>query len=184
MISWLLLIGSFIHAAESAPAYEKEISERAKVQAETRQQDQKSFYEAINGKTQEVMRYLRTTKDDLRKQQEALRKEFDAKLKAEMEAAKKQNPRVDLDALRKSANDQRRQLIEKFNGEKKSLESQLQGYKKSFDEFVKAQRENFQQQLKIISAKASAAKLPPAESPLQQEFREIPPGAGTVLKPE
>lgn len=182
------LISLFIFLAVSTqtptPAYEDEIREKNKVSAETRDQDQKTFYQAINGKTQDILKYIRATKESLRKQQDVVRKDFEGKIKSEIEEFKKKDPRATVEPLRKEANERRRALFEKLNTEKKSLEDQLQEFKKSFEDFVKSQKEKFQQELKILSARQNAAKLPPADSPIQQEFREIPSGPGIQLKPE
>jgi glutamyl/glutaminyl-tRNA synthetase len=168
---------------KAPPTYEKEISEKNRVQAETRADDQKSFYHIINLKTQEMLRYLRENKEEFRKQQETLRKDLEVKIKAEMEEFKKQDPKASMEALRKAANNKRRELYEKLNAQKKSLEEELEKTKKSFDAFVKEQKEKFQQELKVIAAKANATKMPPTASPIEQEFREIPDGPSIILSP-
>lgn len=179
---WIVFL--FLLAMSEEPSYQKEISEKNKVSHETREQDQKTFFQTINGKSQEVLKYIRTTKDDLIKQQEVIRKDFEKKLKTEIEEVKKVDPQANVEPLRKAANEKRRALFEQLNSEKKTLETRLQEFKKQFDSFVKVQKENFQQQVKIISAKINGKKGPPAATPELQEFREIPPGPGTPLKPE
>lgn len=174
----------FFLAMAQEPSYQKEISEKNKVSQETRDQDQKTFFQTINGKSQEVLKYIRTTKDDLIKKQEVVRKDFEKKLKAEIEEVKKTDPKANVEPLRKAANEKRRELFEQLNNDKKTLETRLQEFKKQFDTFVKEQKANFQQQVKILSAKINSQKGPPAPLPELQEFREIPPGPGTVLKPE
>jgi hypothetical protein len=195
---WLLILIFSVFAQESAheatkkatqpsalpPAYEQEIVQKNKVSAETKMQDQKSFYEVINAKTQEVIRYARITKDELVKKQEVVRKDFETKLKAEIAEVKKSDPKASTEPLRKAANEKRRALFEQLNDEKKSLEKNLDSFRERFNEFVKSQKENFREQLKTLSAKVSTPKAKPAESPIQQEFREIPPGPATPLKPQ
>lgn len=174
----------FLALSSQSPSYENEIREKNKVSAQTREQDQKTFYQTISGKTQDVLKYIRMSKESLRKQQDVVRKDFESKIKSEIEEFKKKDPRATIEPLRKEANEKRRALFEKLNTEKKSLEDQLQEFKKSFEDFVKSQKEKFQQELKILSAKKEAAKLPPADSPIQQEFREIPNSPAIQLKPE
>jgi glutamyl/glutaminyl-tRNA synthetase len=179
---FLSLVFTFANP-KATPSYEKEISEKNTVKAETRTEDQRSFYDVINLKTQEMLKFLRTNKEDLRKQQEVFRKDFETKIKAEIEEFKKQDPKANVEALRKAANEKRRELFEKFNAEKKSLEEELQKTKKAFDDFVKEQKEKFQQELKVIAAKTNATKRPSVASPIEQEFREIPAGPSIILSP-
>lgn len=180
LISFLI----FLATSSQSPTYEQEIREKNKVSAQTRKEDQDSFYQTINSKTQEILKYIRTTKEDLHKQQDSLRKEFESKIKTEIADFKKKDPRASVEPLRKEANEKRRVFFEQLNNEKKSLEVQLQSYKKTFEDFVKTQKEKFQQELKIIAAKTNTTKLPKTESPIEQEFREIPSGPGIQLKPE
>jgi hypothetical protein len=183
---WMLLLIFTVFSQESKqePTYEQEIAQKNKVSAETKSEDQKSFFEVINAKTQEVIRYARTTKTELVKKQEAIRKDFEAKLKAEIEQAKKQDPKASVEPLRKAANEKRRVLFEQLNSEKKSLEKQLEDFKGRFNGFVKTQRQTFGDQLKSLSARANNVKKAITESPIQQEFRDIPPGPATNLKPQ
>ena len=179
---WVFFLFFFVIGQE--PTFEKEINEKNKVSEETRDQDQKTFFQTINGKSQEVLKYIRTAKNDLIKQQNIIRKDFEKKLKAEIEDVKKTDPKANVEPMRKAANEKRRELFEKLNNEKKALETRLQEFKKQFDVFVKVQKENFQQQVKILSAKIKSQKGPPAANPELQEFREIPSGPGTPLKPQ
>lgn len=174
----------FLVAVATPPSYEKEIQEQNKVTEEHRQEDQKSFYQMINTKTAEVLKYLRESREGLRKNQEQIRKNFEDQLKTEKIESQKKQVQATAESWVKSSNEKRRTLFEKFNNEKKQLNTELEDYKKQFDGFVKKQKENFQQQIKILSAKIQSAKQPPALTPLQQEFREIPPGPGTPLKAE
>lgn len=187
---WMLLIIFTVFAQEpnlsptNEPSYEQEIAQKNKVSAETKAEDQKSFFGAINAKTQEVIRYARTTKTELVKKQEAIRKDFEAKLKADIEQAKKQDPKASVEPLRKAANEKRRALFEQLNSEKKSLETHLEDFKGRFNSFVKTQRRTFGEQLKSLSARANNVKKAITESPIQQEFRDIPPGPAIPLKPQ
>ncbi len=189
---WMLLLILTVFAQESAstqtaaqaPSYEQEIAQKNKVTAETKAQDQKSFFDEINAKTQEVLRYARTTKTELVKKQEAVRKDFEARLKAEVEHAKKQDPKASVEPLRKAANEKRRALFEQLNSEKKSLEKNLEDFRSRFNGFVKTQRQSFGEQLKTLSVRANNVKKAITESPIQQEFRDIPPGPATPLKPQ
>jgi hypothetical protein len=185
---WILLLIFTVFAQESAsiqePSYEQEIAQKNKVSAETKAQDQKSFFEVINAKTQEVLRYARTTKTELVKKQEVVRKEFEAKLKAEIAQVKQQDPKASVEPLRKAANEKRRELFEQLNSEKKSVENHLEDFKSRFNSFVKTQRQTFGDQLKSLSARASNVKKALTESPIEQEFRDIPPGPATPLKPQ
>lgn len=166
------------------PSYEQEIAQKNKVSAETKSADQKSFFEVINAKTQEMIRYVRTTKTELVKKQEVVRKDFETKLKAEVEQVKKQDPKASVEPLRKAANEKRRALFEQLNSEKKSLEKHLEDFKGRFNGFVKSQRQTFGEQLKTLSVRANNVKKAITESPIQQEFRDIPPGPATPLKPQ
>ena len=191
---WMLVLIFSVFANEAdtkstqelnqTPTYEQEIAQKNKVSAETKMQDQKSFYDVINAKTQEVIRYARTTKTELVKKQEVVRKDFEAKLKAEIEQVKKQDPKASTEPLRKAANEKRRALFEQLNGEKKSLEKNLEDFKERFNGFVKTQKENFREQMKTLSVRANNVKTAITESPIQQEFRDIPPGPATPLKPQ
>ncbi len=171
-------------ALAQEPTYEQEIAQKNKVSAETKMQDQKSFFDVINEKTQEVLRYARTTKTELVKKQEVVRKEFEAKLKAEIEQVKKQDPKANLEPLRKAANEKRRALFEQLNGEKKSLEKQLEDFRERFNGFVKTQKETFREQFKALSPQAKSPKARAELSPAEQEFRDIPPGPSIPLKPQ
>jgi hypothetical protein len=166
------------------PTYEKEIAEKNKVNAESKMQDQKTFLEQISAKTQEVLKYARVSKDNLHKKQEALRSDFEKNLKAEIDQVKKKDPRTNVDAIRKSANEKRREMIEQMNAEKKSLEAKLHDYRERFDEFVKLQKENFREKFKALSQKAESSTKELTGSPVEQEFRDIPPGPATPLKPQ
>ncbi len=178
--AWLILLG----VALESPSYEKEIAEKNKVSLETKKEDQKSFYETINNKTQEVLNFIRKNKEELRKKQEAVRKDFEGKLKTEVDTLKKQDPRGDIEAVRKAANEQRRDLFEKMNTEKKSLEDQLKSFKDGFDDFIKAQKEIFQKTFKDLTLKAKTPKAKAEPLPSQKEFDEIPKGPSTVLAPD
>ncbi len=179
---WMLLL--IWAALAQEPTYEQEISEKNRVKAETKEQDQKTFFEVINEKSQQVMRYARTSKDELLKKQEAIRKDFDKKLKAEIEEAKKKEAKENVETLRKAANEKRRELFEQLNTEKKTVEKQMEEVKNRFNSFVKVQKENFREQIRSLSVKAKRIKAVATESPIEQEFREIPPGPATQLKPQ
>jgi hypothetical protein len=181
---YILIFTVFSQESKQEPTYEQEIVQKNKVSVETKSEDQKSFFAVINAKTQEVISYARTTKTELVKKQEAIRKDFEAKLKAEIEQAKKQDPKASVEPLRKVANEKRRALFEQLNGEKKSLEKHLEDFKCRFNGFVKTQRQTFGEQLKSLSVRANNVKKAITESPIQQEFRDIPPGPATPLKPQ
>jgi hypothetical protein len=181
-LNLLFVLGAAL--AETPPEYENSINEKIPATEKVGKEEQSTFFKTINAKSQEVMKFIRVSKDQLSKKHTALKKDFEDSVKKEMSELKKQDPKAKLDELRKSTNEKRKELFIRLNDEKKSTETQLNTYKKQFDEFVKNRKLDFQQLMKTASAKINAAKLAkPEDTELEREFREIPPGKGTVLAP-
>lgn len=140
----------------------------------------KELFKIGNDKRSEMMRYVRSQKDIYRKTKELELTAFDVETKKIKGASSEQRA-----ARRK----ERSALSLKVQTEKKEHNKNLDTQDKACQEYLKTKREEYLTKIRELQnatkalqkeAKKTEALLPPE----LEEFKEIPKGPGTVLKPQ
>lgn len=183
MGQWILCL-LMLASARPFPSYEKEIEEKNVVEENKVQENQKTFFSVINQKAQEVLKYIRTQKDQFVQTQSLQKKELEKKMQDSIAQARQKTPDVDMQKVRKQINEERQSALKEMQKVRKEFEAELDSEKKRFDLFVKQQKENFQSKVKTLSQQVkSFMQLEQKKAQEENEFQQIPKGPGAVLAP-
>lgn len=175
------LIFSFVFATETtAPAFP--VCDQLFSGIETSLQNpsaetevvRRELFKIVNDKRMEVSRFVRQEKESYRKKRDLEIKDFDLKTKMLPPNSDEKNKR----------REERKQVAARIFNEKKEWNRQLDTQEKQCITYLNQNRESFLSQLRALKKTQAPKPSEPLASPALDEFKEIPKGAGTVLKPQ
>lgn len=151
------------------------IDEMAAAEAVDEAAFKKSLFKTTNDKRLEVLRFVRTEKEAFRKAKDEELNAFDLESKKNTTAtsAEKAARRKEREALSKKILTEKREFAKNLDLKEKACNAFLNSKRISFLETVRAKRRAPKQ------TKRNETVIPELE-----EFKEIPKGPGTVLKPQ
>lgn len=139
------------------------------------QSTKNTIFKITNEKRQEVLRYVRLEKDNYRKGQTQRLKDFDVEAKKNKATTAEQ---------RTEQRKARAAMMSQQNEEKKLFFKDLDAKDKNCQNVLAQKKEFYLQQIRELTKVQSAPSPSNLESPELDEFKLIPKGPGTVLKPE
>lgn len=136
----------------------------------------KQLFKIVNEKRTEASRYVRHEVESYRKNREQELKDFDVETKKMKLNLEEKNKR----------RDERKKFSAQIQSDKKNFNKNLFDQEKKCQSYLNEQKEIFLAKIKDIkkSQTASSSKKTSFSSPELEEFKEIPKGPGTVLKPQ
>jgi hypothetical protein len=176
MMMVLLLVSTFLFAEEPTfPACEnafESVEVAMKKSPHATESVRKLVYQTYNAKKMEVTRFVRQQKEDFRKSKEKELKDLATKYKASptKDASEKERRR-----------EERKALVQTQSEQKKDHSNKIEEQEKNCLAFLSGKRQSYLDQLKQHQKEHKEAMSVP--NPAIEEFKEIPKGPGTVLKP-
>ncbi|MCC6138957.1 MAG: hypothetical protein IT287_10020 [Bdellovibrionaceae bacterium] len=140
----------------------------------------KELFKIGNDKRTEMVRFVRTEKEKFRKVKDAEMTAFDVDSK---------NNKTDTNEERNNRRQERATLSARVQVEKKVFNSNLDTQDKVCQKYLKEKREEYLSKIRELqntdtATKSAAKKAESALPPELDEFKDIPKGPGTVLKPQ
>lgn len=178
---WVLTV--FLINATEAPVCDNlytSVDSLLQTPAPNSEEIKKEFFKISNEKRSEVLRFGRLQKDIYRKTKEQELTSFDAETK------KNKNPSAPEKANRRK---EREVLSLRIQAEKKEFNKNIDASEQGCLHYLKQNREKYLAQIRDLqkATKVSAQQIKKTTSvtaPELDEFKDIPKGPGTVLKPQ